>query len=115
VTSHPHGRGRVTYVGTLPDRSLAVALARWLRPAQDAWAARPETVTVTGARTAAGRVRFASNWSWKTARLELPVAVRDLLSGDDLALGAPLDLGPWDTRVLLEEPGMQVDEEGRTP
>src|SRR4051794_17029360 len=115
VTTHPHGRGRVTYVGTLPDRSLAVALARWLRPAQDAWVARPDTVTVTGARTAAGRVRFASNWSWKTARLELPVAVRDLLSGDDLALGAPLDLEPWDTRVLLEEPGMQVDEEGRTP
>ena len=26
------GSGRVTYVGTLPDRALAVALARWLRP-----------------------------------------------------------------------------------
>jgi len=72
-------------------------------------------VTVTGARTAAGRLRFASNWSWEPARLELPVAVRDLLSGDDMALGAPLDLGPWDVRVLLEEPGTKVDEEGRTP
>ena len=38
VTTHAHGGGRVTYVGTLPDRSLAVALARWLRPAPDAWA-----------------------------------------------------------------------------
>ena len=36
-------RGRVTYVGTLPDRALAVALARWLRPAPDAWADRPQT------------------------------------------------------------------------
>ena len=36
VTTHAHGRGRVTYVGTLPDRSLAVALARWLRPEPDA-------------------------------------------------------------------------------
>ena len=54
VTTHAHGGGRVTYVGTLPDRSLAVALARWLRPAPDAWEDRPETVTVTSARNRRG-------------------------------------------------------------
>jgi hypothetical protein len=45
----------------------------------------------------------------------MPVPVLDVLSGDEMALGAPLDLGAWDTRVLLEDPGTQVDEEGRTP
>ena len=116
VTSHAHGRGRVTYVGTLPDRALAVALARWLRPQADAWAERPDSVTVTGGTNAEGqRVRFVSNWSWDPARLNLPVAAQDVLSGDEMALGTPLDLGAWDIRVLLEEPGKQDDEEGRTP
>ena len=55
VTTNAHGEGRVTYVGTLPDRALAVALARWLRPAPDAWEDRPETVTVTSARNRRGR------------------------------------------------------------
>jgi beta-galactosidase len=116
VTTHAHGEGRVTYVGTLPDRALAVALARWLRPAQDAWADRPGSVTVTSGRTAAGRrAYFVANWSWDPARVHAPIPVQDVLSGDEMALGAPLDLGPWDLRVLLEEPGTLVDEEGRTP
>jgi beta-galactosidase len=116
VTTQAYGEGRVTYVGTLPDRALAVALARWLRPARDAWADRPESVTVTSGRTAEGRrAYFVANWSWDPAGVQLPVPVLDVLSGDEMALGAPLDLGAWDTRVLLEEPGTQVDEEGRTP
>ena len=87
VTTHAHGRGRVTYVGTLPDRSLAVALARWLRPAPDVWEDRPETVTVTSARNAAGgRLRFVSNWSWEPTSFALPVAARDLLSATDLGV-----------------------------
>jgi beta-galactosidase len=115
VTSHAHGAGRVTYVGTLPDRSLAVALARWLRPSAGAWEQRPPAVTVTSARTPeGGRVRFVSNWSWEPAWLTLPVAALDLLSGTDLAAGDDLDLGAWDVRVLLEEPGEEYNQ-GRVP
>ena len=103
VTTQEHGGGRVTYVGTLPDRSLAVALARWLRPAPDAWEDRPETVTVTSARNAAGgRLRFVSNWSWEATNFALPVAARDLLSATDLERGEDLELTAWDVRVLLE-------------
>ena len=103
VTSNAHGDGRVTYVGTLPDRTLAVALARWLRPAPDAWEDRPATVTVTSARNPeGGRLRFVSNWSWEPTSLALPVAARDLLSETDLLEGEELDLAAWDIRVLLE-------------
>jgi beta-galactosidase len=116
VTSHSHGRGRVTYVGTLPDRPLAVALARWLRPSADAWEHRPETVTVTSARNPrGGRVWFVSNWSWEPTSLALPVAARDLLSRADLAAGDDLELGPWDVRVLLGEPREEHNDEGSTP
>jgi beta-galactosidase len=116
ATTHVHGRGRVTYVGTLPNRSFAVALARWLRPVADAWEPRPASVTVTSARNAEGaRVRFVSNWSWEGAQIALPVVARDLLSKADLAVGDGLDLGPWDIRVLLEKQPGTHNEEGRTP
>ena len=112
VTTNAHGDGRVTYVGTLPDRPLAVALARWLRPAPDAWEDRPETVTVTSARNAeGGRLRFVSNWSWEPTSLALPVAARDLLSETDLLGGEDLDLAAWDIRVLLESPRENNEEE----
>lgn len=104
ITSRAHGRGRVTCVGTLPDHRLAVALARWLAPRDgDGWGARAESVTVTGARNAAGdQLRFVSNWSWQPATVASPVAVRDLLSEEELAAGDPLHLGAWDVRVLVE-------------
>src|SRR3954468_10849130 len=85
ITTNEHGKGRVTYVGTLPDRQLAVALARWLRPVPDVWAERPKTVTVTSGRALEGDfVRFVSNWSWEQTRLAMPVAVTDVLSGERL-------------------------------
>ena len=112
VTSNAHGQGRVTYVGTLPDRPLAVALARWLRPEPDVWEDRPETVTVTSARNPeGGRLRFVSNWSWEPTSLALPVAARDLLSGTDLLRGEALDLAAWDIRVLLESPRENNEED----
>jgi beta-galactosidase len=114
ITTHEHGKGRVTYVGTLPDRELAVALARWLRPSPDPWAERPKTVTVTSSRGSEGeRVRFVSNWSWEQAALAMPVTATDVLSGADLAFGETLHLGAWDVRVLLERPPEKEDEEGR--
>jgi beta-galactosidase len=104
----------VTYVGTLPDRELAVALARWLRPNPDVWADRPKTVTVTSSRGSEGElVRFVSNWSWEQAALATPVAVTDVVSGANLAFGETLHLGAWDVRVLLERPPEKEDEEGR--
>jgi len=112
VTTNAHGRGRVTYVGTLPDRSFAVALARWLRAAPDAWEERPETVTVTSARNRdGGRLRFVSNWSWEPTSMALPVAARDLLSETDLRRGEDLDLAAWDIRVLLESPRENNEED----
>jgi beta-galactosidase len=103
ITTHAYGRGRVTYVGTLPDRALAVALGRWLRPEPDPWTDRPPGVTVTSARNReGGRLWFVSNWSWDRVGVPLPVSARDLLSGTDLGPGGILELESWDVRVLLE-------------
>jgi beta-galactosidase len=116
ATTRAHGRGRVTYVGTLPDRALSVALARWLRATRDPWADRPETVTVTSARNPTGeRLHFVSNWSWEPTSLVLPVAARDLLSDADLCRKADLDLAAWGIRVLVEGTREENNEEGSTP
>jgi beta-galactosidase len=104
VTSREYGRGRVTYVGTLPDRRFAIALGRWLARASDGgWGERSEAVTVTGARNRAGeRLRFVSNWSWEPATVAPPVAVRDVLSSEEVDAGEAIELGAWDVRVLME-------------
>ncbi|WP_426592119.1 beta-galactosidase [Cellulomonas sp. McL0617] len=105
VTTRDHGAGRVTTVGTVPDRTLAATLATWLArtslPA-DPWRdARPASVTVhtlDGARL----IRVVHNWSWDAVSYVLPAAVEDVLSGAGLAAGDALTLGPWDVRVLHE-------------
>jgi beta-galactosidase len=42
------------------------------------------------------------NWSWEPSVYRLPAAVVDAVSGAELAADTPLELGPWDVRVLLE-------------
>ncbi|MGN9812853.1 beta-galactosidase [Micromonospora sp. BQ11] len=115
VTDHEAGAGRVTYVGTLPDERLAAALAGWLRPVSartDPWRRNlPASVTVTGGTSVAGRLRVVHNWSWEPARIDVPVAASDLLSGLALEAGEPTPLGPWDVRVFVERtPPARTDD-----
>ena len=86
---------------------MARALFDWLAAeGADRWRDVPASVTSTGATATDGRrVRFVHNWSWDEARVPLPVAVRDVLAGEELAAGDELLLGPWDVRVLEEVPG----------
>ena len=109
ITTRAHGAGRVTTVGTVPDRPTAQALAAWLAPTpRSGWRDLPETVTATtGAATDGRRVHVVHNWSWTTARLTAPFPLRDVLNGGHLAVGAPLRLGPWDVRVFVtDEPAL---------
>jgi beta-galactosidase len=99
ITTRAHGSGRITYVGTVPNVPLAVALFRWISPST--WTDLPPTVTVTTATAADGRrLRFVHNWSWDTVTVDLPAAVHDVLA--DTSVSDKLDLGPWDVRVLVE-------------
>jgi beta-galactosidase len=107
ITTNTFGAGRVTYVGTVPDRSLSASLARWLADTSlpaDPWrSARPESVTCTASVTPDGRVvRFLHNWNWNDVDYVPPVATRDLISGAELDAGEPLRLTSWDVRVLVE-------------
>jgi beta-galactosidase len=105
ITTHRHGAGRVTSVGTMPDEGVGAALAGWLgadRVVSAGWRPLPESVTVSSARTAQGRVWFCANWGWDSARVTVPSNVDDLFSGATLLTGSPLELGAWELRVLVE-------------
>jgi beta-galactosidase len=104
VTTRAHGAGRVTYVGTVPDPALAAAILAWAAPDRPtAWRTNADTQTVTGATAKDGtRLRFLHNWSWQPSEFIPPVAVHDVLTGEDLPVGEAVRLGPWDVRVLAE-------------
>ncbi|HST81269.1 MAG TPA: beta-galactosidase [Kineosporiaceae bacterium] len=101
VTTRAYGLGRITYVGTLPNRALARALFAWLVPAPvHGWQALPDSVTVTTGRVPGGRrVHVVHNWSWDEVSATPPGALSDVLADRAPVTGA-LTLGPWDVRVL---------------
>jgi beta-galactosidase len=103
VTTRRHGRGRVTYVGTVPDQHLAAALATWATPAPvHGWADLPASVTVaTGVASDGRRVHTVHNWSWQPCTAAAPVPLADALSEEQWEAGAAVGLGPWDVRVLV--------------
>jgi beta-galactosidase len=103
ITTHQHGQGRITYVGTIPNPALGQALFRWLLPDAGPWAPLPAGVTVSGATaTDSRRIRFLHNWTWQESTVTVPVAMRDVLDDTKHQAGAQVRLGPWDVRVLLE-------------
>ncbi|MEU6177185.1 beta-galactosidase trimerization domain-containing protein [Streptomyces coeruleorubidus] len=102
VTTHRHGTGRVTYVGTVPGPAFAWALFDRYAP-EGAWHPAHPSVTATAATARDGRrVRFLHNWSWEEVSVPVPTALRDVLS--EAEYGDAVPLGPWDVKVLLEEP-----------
>ncbi|MDC2956847.1 beta-galactosidase [Streptomyces gilvifuscus] len=103
VTTRRHGAGRITCVGTAPGRDLARALAQWLAPtACSAWQDLPESVTATTGTSPAGRrVHIVHNWSWEPVRVSAPIDLSDVLDGTSVPAATPLNLGPWDVRVLV--------------
>ncbi|WP_128374543.1 beta-galactosidase [Streptomyces cavernae] len=98
VTTHRHGAGRITHVGTVPDQTLARVLFDWACP-EGPWRPNQPSVTSTTATAKNGRrVRFLHNWSWNPVTVTLPGPARDVLSGEPCA--DDVRLGPWDVRVF---------------
>jgi beta-galactosidase len=107
ATTRAHGAGRITYVGTIPNRDLARALMSWLTPdAEDGWRTTQPSVTVTTATSHGNqKLRFLHNWSWQPVTVRLPTSVRDVLAANRYAVDESLQLGPWDVRVLVDVNG----------
>lgn len=101
VTTRAHGRGRITYVGTVPDRALGSALFHHLvpRPVAGQWPRDP-SVTVLSGRTATERFHFLHNWAPDPARVTPPHDVTDGIDGATAPGGTAIELPPWSVRVV---------------
>lgn len=102
VTTRAYGTGRITCVGTVPDPVFGHALFNWAAPA-GAWGRLHPSVTAASATARDGRrVRFLHNWSWEPVSVPLPTATEDVLASLAYEADEPIELGPWDVKVLTE-------------
>ncbi|MFD9111794.1 hypothetical protein ACIOK4_05080 [Streptomyces bottropensis] len=55
----------------------------------------------TGTSPDGRRVHIVHNWAWEPTSVPAPKPLSDALTGTSLPAEAPLELGPWDVRVLV--------------
>lgn len=104
ATTRTAGAGRVTVVGTVPDRELARFIGEHaLSSVRSPLATPVDGVTVASGATPTHRYSFLFNWGWEPKDAQLAGAMTDAVSGEVLASGSTLHLGAWDVRVLRTE------------
>ncbi|WP_084469463.1 beta-galactosidase [Jiangella gansuensis] len=102
VTRRRVGRGTVTMVGTLLDRTL---LARIVAEAAGAVtptppvSVRPLEVTAHSLAGPHGRIWVVHNWSPESRTVHLDQAVASVVDDSRHDAGTPVSLGPWAVRV----------------
>jgi beta-galactosidase len=105
LTSHAHGDGRISVVGTVPSREFAADLVRWAVPTPIGDALAPDRalpVTVgSGSMPDGRRAWFVVNWSWDPQVFRPTTEVTDAVTGDVLPAGTEISLPAWSTRCLV--------------
>jgi beta-galactosidase len=106
ITTRAVGAGRLTWIGTLPDRGTMRALVDWalaergVVPVAASWGELPASVRVTSSRRQDGsRLWFVAHHGWGEARVAIPAGVAPLTG----AASGELVLGAWGSEILLEE------------
>jgi beta-galactosidase len=107
IVSQAFGRGRVTYVGGLPNAAAAEALGNWVLNKSGIsvpGVSLPRVIRITSARASRGeRLWFFHNWSGRAeVASSLPVGGKELFRDVKVAAGGELELGPWDVKVVVE-------------
>jgi beta-galactosidase len=105
LASRAVGEGRLSWVGTLPDRASAASLLSWavsergLSPAVAELGQLPASVRANTAVAAGGhRIWCVANHGWAPAAVSLTRPVEDLAGGEELS--GTLELGPWESRLV---------------
>ncbi len=102
ATTNRHGRGRITYLGTVPDAEFARTLAEWLAPVPaHRLTELPPSVTATSAVAADGRrLLFLHNWSWQPVAVPSPFRLIDVVSAERIEGGGTVHLPAWGVQVF---------------
>jgi beta-galactosidase len=106
VTTNKFEKGRVTYIGTMPDQKLGRHISQWLRTVHnDPLGKRSKTESVRYSRGKSNdgkELIFLFNWSWQESEVSLPFASKNYLSNFEIVAGATITLGPWDAQVIVK-------------
>lgn len=105
VTTHAHGAGRITYVGTVPSTELAADIARWVLPTTVSapWNAPTAVSIASGTSPAHRAIWFVHNWSPDPVAVTAPAALVDLNDSSTVDEGSTIHLAAWTVRVLGED------------
>lgn len=110
LTSRATERGRISYLGTIPNPALAQDVARWAitEPVSASWLRdATDDVTVTSGRSRDGaRAWFVHNWSTtSTGSITVPdgAPITEPATGRTFTAGELLELAPCGAIVLIEE------------
>lgn len=102
ITTRAVGAGRITYIGTLPNRELSRDLATWLvpDPIAGAWTHDPTVTISSGVGSSGARFWFVHNWSERPATAVAPVDLTVAIGGARVVAGVAITLGPWSVEVF---------------
>ncbi|NMM99141.1 beta-galactosidase [Bifidobacterium olomucense] len=104
ATTHQTGAGRVTVVGTIPNRELMTSIYDVVLAPASVWSdcCKDTAVTHTSAVNENGdRLHALFNWSWDCERITLPSPCSPANGGEPVQ---EVLLRPWDVRILAEKP-----------
>ncbi len=107
VTTMECGKGRVTWLGTLPDRETMGAIVDWAAAERgitrtlSPWDTLPEAVNVSSAVVGPHRrIWFVSNYGWDPVEVAMPEGCKLLVGPTAKDNADAVSLGPWDCCVL---------------
>lgn len=101
VTVHDFGAGSAAYIGCYAPDSLEsilrTLLTRWNIPVPEtAW----PVVMKRGVNQSGSEILYLLHYSAETETIAAPASGRELLSGSDIRAGEPMELKPWDVKIL---------------
>lgn len=107
ITTNHFEKGRVTYIGTLPDHTLGRSIAKWLRTVHASplpSKSSADSIRISRAVAKDGsELLFVFNWSWIAAEISFSFATENFFSGAAFQSNSSVILGPWDSQVLSKK------------
>jgi beta-galactosidase len=106
ITTNQYGKGRATYIGTLPNHEMNKAISQWLQelhplppiPSSNNPAIRTNFATARDGK----RLHFVFNWGWESAEVNIPSASSSLINGKKISSGETVLLEGWGVEVFKE-------------
>ena len=104
VTTKEFGKGRATYIGTLPNYELSKGISQWIRStiaSHDRPTSKSAAVTTNSAINSQGKeLHFIFNWGWESVKVNIPFTANSAISDIEINSNNSLEIGPWSFEVV---------------